>query len=244
MWWSPFAPFLTSAFQVTALDLSGHGDSDWREKYRIETWAEEVRTIARIASKDCGLAGAESKPRIVGHSLGAQVSLVAAAMSGDDIERVILCDISIPGEDHRTRSARYFQNWVLYPTREAAVGKFRLVPRQRCDNDYLLAHIAENSVREVSAVTHRRDGWTWKFDWRLFARTIDRWIGAYLTEITAPIAFLHGELSRVVTPDSSQRTSEILDRPAPVLWIPQARHHLMLDQPIAFVTALRALLAG
>jgi hypothetical protein len=35
----------------------------------------------------------------------------------------------------------------------------------------------------------------------------------------------------------------LLGRAAPVVEIPQAKHHVMLDQPIAFVSALRALLA-
>ena len=36
---------------------------------------------------------------------------------------------------------------------------------------------------------------------------------------------------------------ELLGKNVPVVEIPQARHHLILDQPIAFVAALRALLA-
>jgi pimeloyl-ACP methyl ester carboxylesterase len=36
---------------------------------------------------------------------------------------------------------------------------------------------------------------------------------------------------------------ELLDRNAPVVEIPQAHHHLLLDQPLAFVSALRAILA-
>ncbi len=35
----------------------------------------------------------------------------------------------------------------------------------------------------------------------------------------------------------------LLGRAAPVVEIPQAQHHVMLDQPLALVAALRALLA-
>jgi len=34
-----------------------------------------------------------------------------------------------------------------------------------------------------------------------------------------------------------------LGRSAPMVEIPQAQHHIMLDQPLALVAALRALLA-
>ena len=36
---------------------------------------------------------------------------------------------------------------------------------------------------------------------------------------------------------------ELLGRNSPVIEIPEARHHVMLDQPLAFIAALRALLA-
>jgi len=36
---------------------------------------------------------------------------------------------------------------------------------------------------------------------------------------------------------------ELLNRNAPIVAIPQAYHHLILDQPLAFIAALRAILA-
>ena len=36
---------------------------------------------------------------------------------------------------------------------------------------------------------------------------------------------------------------QILDRKVPFVSIPHARHHVLLDQPLAFIAALRALLA-
>jgi hypothetical protein len=36
---------------------------------------------------------------------------------------------------------------------------------------------------------------------------------------------------------------QLLRRNAPVVEIPAAHHHLILDQPLAFIAALRALLA-
>ena len=36
---------------------------------------------------------------------------------------------------------------------------------------------------------------------------------------------------------------ELLHRNAPIIEIPQAHHHLILDQPLAFIAAVRALLA-
>jgi pimeloyl-ACP methyl ester carboxylesterase len=54
---------------------------------------------------------------------------------------------------------------------------------------------------------------------------------------------LRGELSAVVPADTAEYMYELMGRNAPVASIPQAHHHLMLDQPLAFVAALRTLLA-
>ena len=45
----------------------------------------------------------------------------------------------------------------VYPEREIAIQRFRLQPPQTCDNQYIVDHIARNSVEYD-------DGWVWKFD--------------------------------------------------------------------------------
>ena len=230
-WWSFLAPNLAHDHFVIAPNLSGHGDSGWRDAYRSELWAEEILAVAETAAP-------RSRPVVVGHSLGAQVTAVLAARHGARLRGVVLADFGVrrPGEVSRT--SRHFQNQRVYPTYEDAVARFKLIPRQPCENDWVVRHIAETSVREVEG-----GGWAWKFDWRLFNRTSDRLTSEYLADIDIPVAFLHGELSRVVTAEVAERVSRTFARPAPVVWIPDARHHLMLDQPLAFVVAVRALAA-
>jgi pimeloyl-ACP methyl ester carboxylesterase len=88
--------------------------------------------------------------------------------------------------------------------------------------------------------------WTWKFDWRLFARTYEQPFAAYLDRLgrsSVPVACINGELSRIVTTEVAARLAAHLPDALQVS-IPEARHHLMLDQPIAFVAALRAVLTA
>ena len=47
----------------------------------------------------------------------------------------------------------------------------------------------------------------------------------------------------LVTKDIGQQMYELLGRVAPVIEIPEAYHHMMLDQPLLLVTGLRTLLA-
>ncbi|HVE87248.1 MAG TPA: alpha/beta hydrolase, partial [Myxococcales bacterium] len=52
-----------------------------------------------------------------------------------------------------------------------------------------------------------------------------------------------GEKSTVVPEETGQYMYDLLGRAAPAVEIPDAHHHLILDQPLAFIAALRTLLA-
>jgi pimeloyl-ACP methyl ester carboxylesterase len=57
------------------------------------------------------------------------------------------------------------------------------------------------------------------------------------------VAILRGERG-LVTPAITRAMSDALGGRAPVVDIPLAGHHLMLDQPLSLVTAMRTVLAG
>ncbi len=96
----------------------------------------------------------------------------------------------------------------------------------------------------------RREGeaWTWKFSPSVFKRdnVPSEWLemGQTLVEAPGRKAIVHGEQSLLFTSDSSDYVRELGGINIPIIAVPEARHHLMLDQPLAFVAALRALLAG
>jgi pimeloyl-ACP methyl ester carboxylesterase len=54
-------------------------------------------------------------------------------------------------------------------------------------------------------------------------------------------AIVYGAESLLFTPDSADYVRELGGTDIPIIAIPEARHHLMLDQPLAFVTALRTI---
>jgi pimeloyl-ACP methyl ester carboxylesterase len=232
-WWSFIAPLLTSQYHVVALDLSGHGDSGRRREYRREVWANEVMAVARHAR----IVGA---PLLVGHSMGGIVCIGAAARFGDRLAGAIIVDSPVrrpdPESEEGTRG-RAFRNPKTYSDFETAVAKFRLIPPQPCENAWVLDHVARHSLHQTAA------GWTWKFDPVVFRRATPEAIAENLSQVRCRVALFRGELSDLVTPDVADYMYELLDRNAPLVEIPQAHHHLLLDQPLAFVSALRAILA-
>ena len=56
------------------------------------------------------------------------------------------------------------------------------------------------------------------------------------------VALFTGEKSAIVPPDVADYMYELMGKVSPVIEIPEAHHHLMLDQPLAFIAALRTLL--
>jgi len=237
-WWDHLAPLLAAAghHHVLAVDLAGHGDSGRRERYGLGTWSADV-----LAAVDD--AGMVACPVLVGHSMGGLVAIAAAARYGERLGGTILVDAPVrrpdPGSTD-SRHRRMFRRPGTYPDLDTALEHFHLVPPQPAPEAYVLDHVARHSLRHDGA------GWTWKFDPGVFLRREDHWprdFGALLAQARCRIAVLHGELSDSVTTDVTDYMSESLGRMAPFVEVPQAHHHLILDQPLAFVVAVRALLA-
>lgn len=231
-WWSFIAPHFRRDWHAVALHLSGHGDSGRRAAYSHEQWAEEVMAVADHA-------GFPGPPVVVGHSLGGMVTIQTAATYGDDLAGAVIVDAPVrrpSPEAEEGRSGRAFRSPGVYGTVDEAMRHFRLVPPQPCDNGYIVEWIARTSLRETDA------GWTWKFDPAVFNGTIVP-LRDQLASVRCRVALLTGELSVVVPPDTARYMYDLMGRVAPVISIPEAHHHVTLDQPLAFVAALRALLA-
>ncbi|MGI9528448.1 MAG: alpha/beta fold hydrolase [Acidimicrobiia bacterium] len=231
-WWSFIAPLFAGDWHAVAIHLSGHGDSGRRSHYSHKLWAEEVMAVV----DDAGFPG---PPVIVGHSLGGMVTIQTASTFGDDLAGAVIVDAPVrrpAPEEEEGRSGRAFKSPGVYDTEAQALSHFRLVPPQPASNTYIIDWIAKHSIHETPA------GWTWKFDPALFRETIVP-LRDQLAAVRCRVALFTGELSVVVPPDTAEYMYELMGRVAPVIPIPEAHHHLTLDQPLAFVAALRTLLA-
>ena len=244
-WWSFIAPYLARDYHIAAMDLSGMGDSDWRAAhgeaggYSMAQFAEEEFAVL----EDAGMFKAAKPPLIVAHSFGGFVTMQAAAQWGARLGGIVIIDSPInpptrSGDpvDHKPRVHN------IYPSLAAALARFRLMPPQHCENLFLLEWVARRSLKEVLG-PDGEIGFTWKFDpaiWRHFS------IGdtaALLKATRCRVAVFRGEHSVLMPPRIGDYIFDLLDRAAPVVEIPEAQHHIMLDQPLALVASLRALLA-
>ena len=236
-WWDSIAPFLADTRRVVALDLSGMGDSDHRDRYRMETYALEV-----LAAGEAGGAFEAGKPFLVGHSFGGFVSLTTAMEHGERLKGIAVLDSPIRPSQEQRRTSPPSRGGMIYNSFDAALARFRLLPEQGCDNAFLLDHIARQSLKQVE----RPDGsagWTWKFDPKLWDKLdYDRPPPADIAgSLKTRIALFRGSESRLVNDDIWAFMRETFGPETTMVSIPQAEHHLILDQPIAVAVALEVL---
>ena len=233
-WWSFLAPFFADDFHVAAMDLSGMGDSGWREAggYSLALYAQELIAV----SADAGMFSASKPPVIVGHSFGGLVASQAAALLGKRLGGLVMVDTPI----HRRRrppSARKIRGTGTYRTVEDALSRFTLMPPQPCENRFLVQWVAQRGLRRLSA-PHAKPSYGWKFDpviWRHF-EIVDT--AALIRASTCPTAVFYGEHSALMDAEAVAVTRDRLGQGADVTEIAGAHHHVMLDQPLLLVSAL------
>ncbi len=230
-WWSFLAPLFTYRWRVVAFDLSGHGDSGRRVAYSPEAWAGEAAAVVQRAAFP-------GPPVIVGHSLGGLVAIQAALDHCPELAGVVLVDAAVRRPDPESPEGgrgQAFRSPGTYPTLEEAREHFRLIPEQPMVPPFIIDHIARHSLRRDA------EGWTWKFDPAVF-RQPRLHMGERLAAARCRLALFYGERSAILSPDTAAYMSELMGGRAPVIAIPEAHHHLVLDHPLAFVAALRTLL--
>ena len=245
-WWSFIAPFFADDHRVAALSLSGMGRSGWRDAYSVDVYAEEAMAAAAAG----GLFDAPEPPIVIGHSFGGWITMYINAAHGERLKATVILDSGL-----RSRRGTPEESPIkprpnrVYPTLEAALARFRLMPEQRCENLFLLDYIAREALKPAPLPPEAGagKGWIWRFDpdmGRAISPDFFRQVGDALSKPVCPMALMWGDRSNIVSPDMMKQTLEQAPPGVPHMLIPNAAHHLFLDQPLAVVSALRGLLSA
>lgn len=243
-WWDFVAPYLTNDYHVVAMTFSGMGDSDWRPSYTMDIFAREQLAVCEAA----GLFAHAEKPIIVAHSFGGFVTILTGAEYGERFGGIVIVDSPVNPPDRPRTGPPAVRGGKVYPTLEAALARFRLAPPQPCENHFIVDYIARWSLKkkplpEGPNGEKHGDGWAWKFDPMIWQRfVVSRPTQDLLRETRCRIAVFKGDKSVIWDDDVQNYMYGLLNRQVPFIGIPEARHHVMLDQPMAFVAALRTVL--
>jgi pimeloyl-ACP methyl ester carboxylesterase len=248
-WWRFIAPFFAGTHRVAALSWSGMGRSDWRKTYTLDHFVAETMGVAAAT----GLFAGAQKPVAVGHSFGSFPLVQAAHLHGDRFRGVVIVDspFSTPERREARRAARgekprrpnELRPHNVYASFESALARFRLAPLQPCENLFIADLIARDSLKPVTR-TDGTEGWTWRFDpflWRDF-RMQD--LRSTLNRMRCPAVLMRGGVSELMRAEDAAYTLSLMPADTGFVEIPQAWHHVMIDQPLAFIAALRAILSS
>lgn len=227
-WWDFIAPYFAAEFRVVAPDFSGMGESGHRSSYSNDTFLEDISIVLDHA----GMRSAAA----VGHSFGGTQLLRACAKLRGRIDRAVIIDSSLNFADDRTFVELPAYTPTLYPTREAALARFRLLPDQPSPLDYTMAHVAAHSLRKVEG------GWRWKFDAKVRPSPFQEDAETMLRSIGVPVHYLFAEHSSVVDRKRATRIAGLLNGGRTPILMPDAHHHVLLDHPLLVVGILKALL--
>jgi pimeloyl-ACP methyl ester carboxylesterase len=86
--WDTIAPSLNSSRTVYAVNLRGHGPSDWPGRYSIQEMADDVTGLLRqLGGRPVDL---------VGHSLGGLVACRIASANPELVHRLVLEEVGVP----------------------------------------------------------------------------------------------------------------------------------------------------
>ena len=233
-WWDLFAPTLAEAYHVVAFDLRGHGQSQHADPpaYRIDDYVNDLAACVDVLGLDRFV--------LVGHSLGGFIAATYAGRSPERLAALIVVDSRMrisPAAMRYLDRLRHFPQ-LKYPDRETAIRRFRLLPAQTNAAPEVLAHVAEHAF-----VTLPDGRWTLRFDrTSLAAAAADDRLPT-LRHLRCPILFVRGADSTLLPHDTFAKMLAAVPH-AQGVEIPDAHHHVMLDNPPAFARALRTFLDG
>ncbi len=235
-WWDFIAPQLLDEYDIAAMDLTGMGDSDYRYEYHPDTFAAEIVAVLDDA-------GFGTDATVVAHSFGGYQAVHAANVAPDRFGKLILVDSGIRHPDDPLPEHAMMMmggRTKVYPDKDNAIARFRLQPPQPCDNEYILQYIARHSLMPVDG-----GGWTWKFDEDLPSALKDaERLPEEYQNLHIPLGLIYGNDSELFSQRTLDYMRELVPQDFPAVGIEQAQHHVFLDQPLAFVQALREMCAA
>ena len=232
-WFDFIAGGFNRAYHVRALDQRGHGDSAWvtPPAYTYEDYAGDLaEAVEKLDLKDFVL---------IGHSMGGMVSLLYAATHPGRVAQLVIVDTTMRMSEDRLAAMREVGNRPGrdYGTLDEFVTRFRLRPPGSVPDQRILQHVAKNSARQAES-----GGWRHKFDRNVYAQRPELDGIPYWSDIRIPALLVKGARSERISP---QVVSQVRARCPQVelVEIAGSDHHVTLDNPSGFVSAVQDFLS-
>jgi pimeloyl-ACP methyl ester carboxylesterase len=245
--WAWVARALREDYHVYALDLRGHGNSAWAPG-ALYSVAEHVLDLSALADIVKGF-----PVHLVGHSLGAAVTLLYAGIYPDRVKKVVAIEgVGLPPfrRMQQIPPADRIRNWIEkvrgmeqraphdYPDLASAVARMKEA------NPFLTEKVAEHLT--LHGTNWNADGSIiWKFDnyARLgapYGMNLDE-ATSVMARIMCPVLLFWGRQSFALDPDLAEEAAALKDRT--VVKVDHAGHWVHHDQLGIFLEETKRFLA-
>ena len=233
-WYDFVAQGFTDDYHVRAVDLRGHGDSQWDNSpapsYGYQQHAADVNELAeKLDLRDFVL---------IGHSMGGMISSVYSATYPGRVKTFILVDTTIKMTPERIAGFSAISNREgrHYASQEEFIAAYKVHPGGSTAAPEIHRHIAQSSGRRFD------DGrWRHKVDRKVYGNRemVDSF--PLWNKIKIPTLLMKGERSPRIDPvtvaDVKSRAPQV-----EVAEVANADHHITLDNPAGFIQVARAFL--
>ncbi|MES2562845.1 MAG: alpha/beta hydrolase [Pseudomonadota bacterium] len=235
-WYDFVAQGFTSDYHVRAIDLRGHGDSEWHDanppNYNYTRHAADIHALTEALDLDDFV--------LIGHSMGGMVCSVYAATYPGRAKAFIVVDSNLRLTPERIASFQAVADRPAreYATQEEFIETYRVRPGGSTAPPVALRHIAQHSGRRFD------DGrWRHKVDRRTYANREHMDSFALWDKIRIPSLLMKAGLSTRLAPETIEEISSRAPQ-VKMTVVPDADHHITLDNPSGFIRAAREFLAG
>jgi pimeloyl-ACP methyl ester carboxylesterase len=229
--WDGLARALAPDFRVLAVDLRGHGESEWAEPpaYRAADYAGDLeRFLRRMGLRAYTL---------IGHALGA---LLAAGLAAGDSGRVAgLVWVDLEARLHEVQRRTQHEAATRPAWRAASLAE--AVAQERRHIPFAPAALL-NEVTAWGRCTDSDGALIERFDRRTYAAFEAYDLTALLGQITCPTLLIRGAESPVMRRAVALQMAAALPA-AKYVEIGRAQHFVFLDQPEEFARVGRRFLA-
>ncbi len=220
-------------FLTVAVDLRGHGESDWAEdgRYELGAFADDLRHVIETF---------DTPPALVGASLGGLASLLASSEHpAAKVKSIVLVDV-VPWMEAKGGAQ------VVGFMRGTSYGFDTLDEAADAIADYLPHRPRPEKLDGLSRNMRQRDDGRWYWHWDpAFVAPQDGWdmdkMNERLTDavlsLDIPLLLLRGSESEIVSDAGVRRFRELLPH-GQVVEVEGARHMVAGDENDAFLDGL------
>ncbi len=226
------ATHFSPRYHVLAVDLRGHGDSDWdpEARYRVEDHVSDLEGLVR----QLGL----REIVLWGNSTGGRVAQVFAGMHPDLVAHVIAEDVG--PERPRQISDSYARR--VEQEEEGWASEEELAARVRQSNPGMSDEVLRSYVRH--GTRRRADGrLVWKRDPNLVQGFVATDLWPFIREIRAPILYVLGGRSTIVPPATQEALVAALPQ-VRIVTMPGLGHYPSDERPAEFAAIVDQFLGG